>query len=646
MLNIKIGEKLSAEGLQAMEVLAKACRHDILQMVTNAQSGHPGGSLSEIDFLTAVYLGIISQTGEKIVFSNGHVSPAVYSVLANLGYLDREEVVRDFRKIGSIFEGHVTRHVPGIWYGTGPLGIGASVAASFALNEKMGHSNRKVFASIGDGDAQEGEVYEMMNFAAKNQLNNLIVFCDANGVQLTDSIEKIMPINIIGHFQAAGWRVIEVDGHDYQDIWKGISEAYDGGQEAAGVADGRPVLIYAHTVMGKGVDFMESEGAAKKATWHGKAPAKDQVAPAIEALKLTADEEKVLAVIQKNVGWKPQKPVFEESLKMNNINVGEPKVYASAELTDCRTAYGMALLDLAEKNPQIVALDADLRASVMTKFLAEKFPERHIECGISEQNMMSVGGGLSLTEYIPFVSTFGAFMSSRAKDQARVNDINCTNVKMVATHCGLSVGEDGPTHQSIDDMGSFLGIFNTMVIEPADPNQTDRIIRYVASHYGNFYVRMGRHKFPVITNEAGEPYYSADYVYKYGRTDKIRSGGSDNRLTVVATGACVYEALAAWEILSKKGRAFDLIAVSSIKQFDEELMESIKKTGRVITVEDHNLKSGLNSQVASYILNNGLKTELFAGLGVEEYQFSGKAEELYAKAGIFRENIVKYIDNL
>lgn len=646
-MKLKIGEKLSVEQLQMFGAFAKICRHDILEMVTNAQSGHPGGSLSSIDFLTVLYLAIISQTGEKLVYSNGHISPAAYSILANLGYIDRAEVLKTFRKDGSIYEGHVTRHVPGIWYGTGPLGIGLSVAAAFALNEKMTKSGRKVFGSMGDGEADEGQVYEMMNFAAKNQLNNFIVFCDANGVQLSDSVEKIMPINIPGHFQAAGWRVIEVDGHDFEDIWRGLSEAYDGGEQLAGVVDARPVLIYARTVMGKGVDFMESEGLAYKATWHGKAPSKEQVAGSIEALKLDEKEEKILTEIQKAVTWKPDKPIFKKLLTENNLNSGKPKLYTSAELTDCRTAYGMTLLDLAEKNPEVIALDADLRASVMTKFLAEKFPERHIECGISEQHMMSLGGGFSLTEKVPFVSTFGAFMSSRAKDQARVNDVNKTNVKMVATHCGLSVGEDGPTHQTIDDMGSFLGMFNTMVIEPADPNQTDRIIRYIATHYGNFYVRMGRHKFPIITDEKGQPFYGVEYIYSYGRTDKLRSGsGATKGLTVVATGACVYEALEAWEVLAKAGKAFDLIAVSSIKQFDDGLMASIKQNGRVLTIEDHNLKSGLNSQVASFILENGLKVDYFSGLGVKEYEFSGKAEELYARSGIFRRNIVEYIDKL
>jgi len=159
--------------------------------------------------------------------------------------------------------------------------------------------------------------------------------------------------------------------------------------------------------------------------------------------------------------------------------------------------------------------------------------------------MISLAGGMSLSGFVPFASTFGAFISSRAKDQARVNDINQTNVKMVATHCGLSVGEDGPTHQAIDDMGSFLGMFNTHVIEPADPNHCDRIIRYIASHYGNFYVRMGRHKIPVLTKEDGSLLYGEDYQYEYGKTEVLRSGST---VTIVASGSVVSEALAAREM--------------------------------------------------------------------------------------------------
>jgi transketolase len=225
------------------------------------------------------------------------------------------------------------------------------------------------------------------------------------------------------------------------------------------------------------------------------------------------------------------------------------------------------------------------------------------------------------------------------KDQARVNDINSTNVKMVATHCGLSVGEDGPTHQAIDDMSSFLGMFNTMVIEPADPNQTDRIIRYIASHYGNFYVRMGRHKFPVITKEDGSIFYDQNYEYYYGKTDTVREG---NKVTVVATGAMVNEALKAYAELGD----IEIVAVSSIKSFDDNLLKSIKKTRKVVTVEDHNIVSGLSSQIAKYIQDHGIKLDIYKSLGVKEYQLSGKSEELYEKAKISHKAIIELVNGL
>ena len=228
-------------------------------------------------------------------------------------------------------------------------------------------------------------------------------------------------------------------------------------------------------------------------------------------------------------------------------------------------------------------------------------------------------------------------MSSRAKDQARVNDINRTNVKMVATHCGLSVGEDGPTHQAIDDMGSFLGFFNTQVMEPADANHCDRIIRYVAGHYGNVYVRMGRHKFNVLTRKDGTPFYGIDYVYEYGKCDVIREGAD---LTIAASGAMVTEALKVRDLL-KESISIEVVAVSSIKQFDNTLITSIKKTGRVLTLEDHNPYSGLGSQLAHQLEQKGIAVEAFKSMGVTEYQLSGKWNELYEAAGLGVEAIVK-----
>lgn len=631
MLSIPtLSQTLTPDYFSFLQSFTKSCRHTTISMLKNSQSGHPGGSLSCIDYLSLIYTSLISQNGEKVVVSNGHISPAVYSVLAELGYISKEDVIENFRKIGSVFEGHITRHVDGILYGTGPLGVGASVAEGFALAEKLKEGDQKIYALIGDGEADEGQIYEMINSSAKYKLDNLILFVDYNKVQLTASLDEVMPLDLKSIFEAGKWQVIEADGHDYLDMWKALGEAHQ--------VQGKPVVILGHTIMGKGVDFMEEDGQKHQSSWHGKAPSPEQCDEVLAKLQLSSEEKDLLENFRKNViKWKPAKPNFIKNLsKDEKVDIGEQILYEAGTITDCRGAYGKALLDLAQKNSNVVALCADLRGSVKTDGLANEFPDRHIEVGIAEQNMISIAGGLSLSEIIPFASTFGVFMTSRAKDQVRCNDINQTNVKMVATHCGLSVGEDGPTHQVLDDMGSFLGLFNTMVIEPADANQTDRIIRYVASHYGNFYVRMGRHKFPVILKEDGSVFYDQDYEYKYGRTDTIRKGSD---ITVIASGACVHEAIQAREKMSDL--SIEIIAASSIKKFDDNLIKSIQKIGKVITVEDHNTYSGLGGQVGRLIAKEGLKVEKFVMLGVEEYQLSGTSSELYQAVGIDSEGIVK-----
>jgi len=606
-------------------------------MTTNAASGHPGGSLSCVDYLSLVYAFVISQSGDPIVISNGHISPAVYAVLAEMGYIEKTDVVEGFRKIGTPYEGHVTRHVPGVWYGTGPLGAGISAASGFALAGALKQNKEKVFALVGDGEAEEGQVYEMMHVAAKYKLDNFIVFMDYNEVQLTDNLEKVMPYDPKAHFAAAGWHVIEVDGHDYAAMWNALKEAYD--------VKGKPVFLLGKTIMGKGVEFMEATGRAHEATWHGKTATQEQIQPALDGELSLSEEQKaeIRNFVEKHVSWKPEKPAFPELLSKTNINAGTPRVYEAGEVGDCRGAYGKALLDLAEANEDVVALTADLAGSVKTDGVKEHIPERHIEVGVAEQQMVSMSGGMSLSGFTPFCSTFGAFMTSRAKDQARVNDINMANVKMVATHCGLSVGEDGPTHQAIDDSGSVLGFFNTMQLEPADPNQCDRMIRFIASHYGNFYVRMGRHKVPVLTKEDGSVLFDVDYEYYYGRCDVLRSGSD---VTIAAMGGTVAEALAAWEVLKEKGVSAEVVIVSSIKEFDEPLFVSLVKTKKLVTVEDHNTHSGLASQLAKALQDKDIVLDASVILGVDAYQLSGKWNELYAAAGIDRGAIVEAVEKL
>ncbi len=640
---------LSSSDIQLISAFSKACSGSIIQMVANAKSGHPGGSLSNLDFFSVLYTQIISKTGEELVVSNGHISPAVYAVLAEMGYIDKNDVIENLRTFGSVFEGHVNRHVSGINIGTGPLGAGVSMAAGVAVAKQKDFKNKKnatdendflemVFATIGDGEAQEGQVYETFLFAAQEKLNNFCVYVDFNRVQLTASLEETMKINIPAIGKACGWNVVEIDGHNYEEIFAALQNASEQ-QE-------KPTLIVGKTIMGHGVEFMEKDGRELKASWHGKAPSLEDVKKAMETeLKLTTEEIEILENFRKNnIEWTPEKPFFAENLAPLTLSSGTPIVYEVDDLTDCRSAYGKALLNLAEENSEILALSADLQGSVMTKFVAQERPEQHIEVGIAEQNLVSVSGGLSLNGYIPFCSTFAAFMGSRAKDQARLNDINRCNVKMVATHAGLSAGPDGPTHQAIDDSGSFLGMFNTHICEPADPNHCDRIIRYVGTHYGNFYVRMGRHKIETLTKENGEIFFDADYKYEYGKCDILRKSHSDEKIVIVASGGTVREALEAWKKCDEvQQKNVEIVITSSIKKFDETLISSLKNAKKIITCEDHNPLSGLASAIKNVCIEHKIYPETFEVCAVTHYQLSGNDRELYAAGGIDAESIFKKI---
>ncbi len=358
-----IGEPLASEHVAFLKTLSKSCRNAIVAMTSSAQSGHPGGSCSVIDMLSVLYAFVVSQTGEDVVVSNGHVSPAVYSVLSEMGWIPRDEVVRTFRKAGSIYEGHVTRHVRGVHYGTGPLGIGVSVASAFALTEKLNKTGRHVFALSGDGESQEGQVYEMMHFASKYHLNNLTVFVDYNEVQLSDALEKIMPIDLPAIYRSAHWNVLEIDGHDYSAVWDAIGKAYK---------SDRPTAVIAHTVMGKGVSFMEPDGLSHKATWHGVAPKKEVAQAALEGeLKMTGAEVAALEGFRKLVKWNPPAPDHVEPLTpMKDVNPGKAVTLAAGTITDCRSAYGNALKDLADLNPTVLAMTADLGESVKTHTMA------------------------------------------------------------------------------------------------------------------------------------------------------------------------------------------------------------------------------------------------------------------------------------
>ena len=301
-----------------------------------------------------------------------------------------------------------------------------------------------------------------------------------------------------------------------------------------------------------------------------------------------------------------------------------------------RQSYGEALESLGEKNGDIVVLDADLSSATKTNIFAKKFPERFINVGIAEQNMMGIAAGLTSFNKIPYVSTFAAFAAGRGYDQIR-NSIAYPNlnVKICATHAGVTVGEDGATHQMLEDLSLMRSIPNMIVISPSDDTQTKWVIEEVSKIKGPVYVRLSRLATPVI--------YDENQKFEIGKSVQI---GEGTDASVICTGVTVSEALKAKKALEEKGINIRVIDMHTIKPIDREMIiKCAKETKKIITVEDHNIIGGLGSSVCEVLLEE--YPVKVTRLGVKDtFGKSGKAEELIKYFGIDEESITKRVYNL
>lgn len=263
-----------------LKEVATTIRKDIVTMLTESASGHPGGSLSAADIVTALYFGEMNidpknpkmENRDRFVLSKGHAAPVLYAALAEKGYFPKEELMT-LRKINSNLQGHPNMNdTPGVDMSTGSLGQGLSVANGMALAGKLDGKSYRVYAYLGDGELQEGQVWEAAMTSAHYKLDNLTAFVDYNGLQIDGDTEKVMNVNpIADKFEAFGWNVISIDGHSFEEIFKAIDEAKN--------VKGKPTMIVAKTVKGKGVSFMENQ-----AGWHGSAPSKEQCEAALKEL--------------------------------------------------------------------------------------------------------------------------------------------------------------------------------------------------------------------------------------------------------------------------------------------------------------------------------------------------------------------------
>jgi len=298
-----------------------------------------------------------------------------------------------------------------------------------------------------------------------------------------------------------------------------------------------------------------------------------------------------------------------------------------------REAYGKTLVELGKENPDVVVLDADLSQSTMTRLFASEFPGRFFDCGIAEQNMVGIAAGLAASGKIPFASTFAVFVPGRCFDQIRMSIAQPgRNVKLVTTHAGISVGEDGTSHQSIEDLSLICSLPGFTVIVPADAIETAQAVRAAAESYGPFYIRLWRPKLPLV--------YSEDYRFNLGKAVTMRQGGD---ATIIAIGTMVAMALEAAENLKRKGIDCRVLNMPTLKPIDEAaIIEAATETGAVVTAEEHLEHGGLGSIIAQVLARHQPVPMEFIAIK-DTYCKSGKAAELWQRYGLTAKDIEKAV---
>ncbi len=645
-IDINNTEKLNSEQLTHLNDMWKRCAKRIILSTTLAGSGHPGGSLSSLHTLLLAYSVMQHDPSnpkwdkrDRFLASIGHISPAIYSVLCEFNYIKEDDFLLEFRRAGSAFAGHIEQTVPGVELNTGNLGQGLSAACGIALATDRRGLDAKTLVIMGDGEQQKGQIAEARRFASKFQQSNLIALIDRNHLQIGGVTEEVMPVRVREEYQAAGWNTIYVaNGHDFNQLYSALRQVWLG----ENLVTNRPTAIIIRSVMGKGIDFMEN-----KAKYHGSPLKPDAARDALRQLGFNPEE---LDEWQKKREAHTPVPASEpEPSIFPDINPGDAILYEKDTVTDCRSAYGNALKSLAEvnnlpNNPvKIFGFSCDLEGSVKMQGFHKVSPNAFIECGIQEHHAATCAGTSTKEGIVSFFSTFGVFAVAETYNQHRLNDLNYTNLKIVATHVGLDVGEDGPTHQCIDYLALLNNLFGFSIFMPADPNQTDRIIRYVASHKGNHFVGMGRSKMSVITKEDGTPFFDTDYHFIPGKADTIRTGTD---LTLIAYGPMTTQAVMAHDLLKKQGISCTVLNMASLKPVDTDAIIKAAKTTPIITIEDHIASTGLGAVVSQILISHQVSQKVLA-LGITQYGSSGKPIDLYRQQGLdgnsIAEQAIKFI---
>lgn len=605
------GDKRGEE-LESLIDAARLLRRQVLRMTTAAGSGHPTSCLSCAEIVTALFFHEMrwdpadpeARNVDRLVLSKGHAAPILWAALSAAGAIAEDPM--SLRSIDSTLEGHPTPSNPWVRVATGSLGQGLSAANGMALANRLDAIDARVYCLLGDGECSEGSVWEAAQFASLNRLANLVAIVDVNGLGQSGPTPYGHDTSVLARrFEAFGWRAIEIDGHDLDAVLAALQCAREGG----------PTAILARTVKGKGVSFLEGAPG-----WHGKAVERARLQQALDEVGEAQAGPKVV----------PQR-IGEYSCAVPGITGRIETGYAPGAQVATREAYGHALQKMGALDPDIMALDGDVRNSTRSELFAEAYPERFFECSIAEQNMVGTALGLAACGKIPFVSTFACFLS-RAYDFIRMaGHSRPKHLVFCGSHAGVSIGEDGPSQMGLEDLAMFRALGHSTVLYPCDAVSTERLTEQAARSEGIVYLRTTRGKTPVI--------YGNDEIFPVGGSKVLRSSASDE-CTVVAAGVTVHEALAACDLLKQQGIALRVIDAYSVKPLDVgTLIKAAGETRGIVVVEDHWADGGLGDAVAR--AHGWLVPLRF--LAIRGEPRSGPSQALLERHGISRHAIVQQV---
>jgi transketolase len=596
--------------------IATRLRIDSLRSTSESGSGHPSTCCSAAEIVAALFFAEMrydardpqNPDNDRFVLSKGHAAPILYAAWAEAGYLKREDLM-NLRKLDSDLEGHPTPRLPFVDVATGSLGQGLCAGVGIALNARRIRSDYRTYVLLGDGESAEGSVWEAADVAEFHKLDSLCGITDVNAFGQSAPTQWQHDMEALaGRWRGFGWHTIVVDGHDLPAILDALDKARQ--------TSGRPTMILAKTLKGKGVSLMEA-----KSGWHGK------------ALKKGEELDKALAELQSQFvsedgpAQRPDAPKAARRPAPKAGTVG-PTPYKLGDSVATREAYGAAIARLAGTDDRIVALDADVKNSTFSEKFEQQHPDRFYQSFIAEQVMIGASMGLASRGAIPFPSTFAAFLT-RAYDFIRMAAISNLNIKMAGSHAGVSIGEDGPSQMALEDLAMMRAEPNMAVLYPCDAVSTEKLVERMAYHPGPAYMRTSRPKTPVI--------YGPDEDFSVGGLKVVRESSND-AATVVGGGVTVFEALKAYDELKEQGVSIRVIDLYSLQPIDAAtLVRCARETrGQVITVEDHYAGGGIGDAVASAIASEGFTVRRLA---VGTIPRSGTPDQLLDHYGISARHI-------